>query len=308
MTACAGTRFGNHTLLIFYVCVCGTNLVVAEAFVDAEAGLVYNDNWSRAERSRDIEDDVAAEANVSLGYFYQPGSNAGYTVASSLSAALFERNDDLNNTRFNFSGRWSQKLGLGRDAARVGAGMQAGYQAFQNDVRDAWLYSIDGRFVQPINEQVQLTLLLAYELTDGDTDTTASNAGPGPGPGGGGTADGDSFDTESWQTTVMLSYDLTEQWALSASYRFRTGEITSTATPSDDIVAAATAITRDNSFGSGRSAYRLDADSHAINVGGSYALDDSTSLTMSYEHQATDGDEGIDYSNNILRMGVLAAF
>jgi len=87
--------------------------VHADWFYDVEGGLVYNDNWSRAELSRDIESDTALEVSGSVGRFNELEDGKSFTWSARLAGQAFDTFDDLNNVRLGLNASLRKKFGLG---------------------------------------------------------------------------------------------------------------------------------------------------------------------------------------------------
>jgi hypothetical protein len=121
-------------------------------------------------------------------------------------------------------------------------------------------------------------------------------------------APGDSFSTDSAQLFAFVDVDLTASSWLSLGYQYADGEVTSTATPTEYIVAASTAITNDRVFGSGMFAYRLDAKTHRYNLDWNFAVRETGTFLIGVERQNIEAVGNIDYDVTLFRAGLLFSF
>ena len=67
-------------------------------------------------------------------------------------------------------------------------------------------------------------------------------------------------------------------------------------------------MTPDPTFGPDALAYKIDATTHLLSVGLSFALGEQASFNLGYERQIGLGDGGIDYSNNVFRASFLYSY
>jgi hypothetical protein len=285
-------------------------------FYDVEGGFVYNDNWSRAEHSNDIEGDTALEVSGSAGRFYELEDGKSFTITGQLSGQAFADYDGLNNVRLGLNASLRKKFGLGAYTpwASIGAGVARG--EFNNDIRDSWFYSVTLSAGKRLSDRWDVGGNLMYEWRDGDEHGPQKAMGPGnpiyddliSGMGLNATSDADVYDQQAWSISLFADYSFTDKTLVSFGYSYRDGDITSTGTPSAKIITAADAIQLDKTFDNGKYAYRLDAITHSFRILVSHAVTDNASLNLGYEYQATYGDNNNDYDNNIFRANVLVSY
>ena len=119
---------------------------------------------------------------------------------------------------------------------------------------------------------------------------------------------GDVFDLTSHTGVIRSNFALTDTITLGAGYSLRGGDVVSTTRRNLSIFQASKAVARDPAFGSDFFAYKIDALVHTLGAGVSYAVTRSASLNLSYEYQIGIAHDGIDYHNNVVRLGILYSY
>jgi hypothetical protein len=118
----------------------------------------------------------------------------------------------------------------------------------------------------------------------------------------------DVFDQQAHTVSVRADFQPTAALVLWGGYALRLGDVASTTLRNSEIFAASSAVVADPAFGSNTFAYKIDATTHAVGAGLSFALGARWSVNLSYEHQIGLGDGGIDYHNNVVRGTVLYSY
>ena len=291
----------------------------ADFFYELNGEVLNNDNVGRAKHEVDIREDISLSFNAGAGYFYQPGAYTSFTLLGSLGAEKYDRYDGMDNINLGFQGTIGHKFGIGDDVPSLDVSLGIDRNTFDDGVRDAWLYSASATLTRRLGGRLFGGIGLSYETRDGDHDRVAKKAGPDPGPGHGpspgpgpgpghGAKPGDAFSTDSVGLFAFADLDLTELTWLSAGYQFADGEVTSTSTPTDSIVAAASAITNDRVFSPGQFAYRLDARTHRYSLDWNRAIMETGTLLIGVEYQDIQADSGVDYSVTLFRAGLMFSF
>lgn len=287
----------------------------ADVFYDLGTELLSNDNVSRAQHQFDIRDDISLSFSAAGGYFYQPGDHTSFTLLGNLQAVKYDTYGGLDSITLGIGGTIGHKFGIGDDVPSLDLAFNVHRDNYDDDVRDAWIYSASVTLSRRLGDRLFGGIGVSYESRDGDHGRTAMHGSPGPGPypgPGPGSTDqpkpGDAFSTDSAALFAFADLDLTDLTWLSAGYQFADGEVASTSTPTERILAAASAITNDRVFSPGMFAYRLDARTYRYTLDWNRAIMETGTFLIGVENQGMHADNGIDYSVTLLRVGLLLTF
>jgi hypothetical protein len=83
----------------------------------------------------------------------------------------------------------------------------------------------------------------------------------------------------------------------------RDGEVVSTTRRNAAIFAGSKALAADPPFGRDFFAYKIDATVHLLSAGLSVALGPHASVSVGHEHWIGQAHGGLDYKNDIVRLG-----
>src|SRR5215471_2316908 len=107
----------------------------AELLVDADAGVFYDDNLSRAQNSADVRADGAGTALVAARSLFALTGFDTITLGADLRGEAFNRYHGLDNGALGASAVYRHKFGLGYEAPWVMATATAAYYDYQNSLR-----------------------------------------------------------------------------------------------------------------------------------------------------------------------------
>ncbi len=91
---------------------------------------------------------------------------------------------------------------------------------------------------------------------------------------------------------------MTGNLLLSARLAVRRGDVVSTSSETEEIIRAATAIAEDPTFGDELYDYRLRGTTRTTVVTISWALNERSSLNLTYAGESTNATAGFDYRSN----------
>lgn len=276
----------------------------AEPFREISGGVAWDDNVGRNARGADAQADLISGIDARLGTRHVTAAQDRLSLAASFRAEQFQRRDDLSELGIGASLGWRRKLGLGHTAPWVGASLDGERITSGSPIRDGWRYGAALRAGKRIDDYWNLQASLALDRRDGDEDDQELPPNRPVFPGVTPSKRGDVFDLEGLSVGLGVEYTVSDRWLALVDYSFRTGDVVSSSRPNARVVAAADAITRDRALGTGRSAYRLDADTQTLRLGLSYALGETSSLELGWERQRSDAEGGLRYDKSILRVGV----
>ena len=275
--------------------------MAASTFVDGAAEIGYSTNQNNAENAVDREDGFIASVSGSVRHRILLGDGFGLQIGGRLEADGNERFGDLSRLGGGVNARLSWKPIVGFTAPWFALDTSVMLSEFNDsDIRDGF------------NGRIGLTA--GKRITDRLSGRIGYNFDWREAFGG------RAFDTRGHSLFASMSYRPHRQWVLYARYDGRSGDVVSTALPSNKIIAAAEVIEQDDAFGIGsvnrglligpgpgpgpigpgfnnnqRFAYRIDAISHQGRFGANYALARNMSLDLSARFRATMGDGDNDY-------------
>jgi hypothetical protein len=284
--------------LLVPVCLLGHFHPADAAWVaDVEASLVYEDNVNLAEMKRDVRSDTALGTSVSAGALAHLTDNSVVSLTGDVIGNGYTRFSGLSNLYLGVTAAFRSKFGLGAAAPWVRASGSAARLDYRDDVRDGWRYRLAAGVGKRFGERWDLRVEYAYERRTADHETAVTPRLPG-----------DVFDQTSHTLSVRADYLHSEAVVVFAGYALRQGDVASTTLRNPDIFAASSAVTADGAFGPDALAYKIDATTHLLGFGLSFALGERSSFNLGYEHQIGLGNGGVDYSNNVFRASFLYSY
>jgi hypothetical protein len=289
-----------RALAVFLVPVCLLgHLDHADAawIADVEAGLVHEDNVNLAEMERDTRSDTALGTSVSAGALGHVGNYGAVSLTGDALGAGYTRFSGLSNLQLGATAAFRAKFGLGAAAPWVRVSGSAARLEYRDDVRDGWRYRLATGAGKRLGERWSVRVEYAYERRTADHEIAVTPRLPG-----------DVFDQTSHTLSVRADYLHSEAIAVFAGYALRLGDVASTTPRNAAIFAASSAVTADPTFGPDALAYRIDATTHLLGAGLSFALGDRSSFNLGYERQIGLGNGGVDYSNNVFRASFLYSY
>ena len=279
-------------------CLLGQSRAASATWLlDTEATVIYDDNVGLAQRARDVKSDTALSALASVGWGVQLDDRSLVSLTLDAGGKLYERFTGLDHVVLGLTPAFKHKLGLGPEAPSVRLWGSVARQEYEEDIRDSWVYRLGAGIGKRFGARWELRADYTFERRLGDDDTAVSTTLPG-----------DVFDLTSHTFAFRSDFLYSQALSLFAGYALRTGDVVSTTTRNPQIFGASTALTRDRAFGRNFVAYKIDATAHVLGVGGSLALGQRASFNVGYEHVIGEARRGIEYRNNIVRMGLLYSF
>lgn len=303
---------------MFRQCICclavvlplavGPSVCSASVFADLEVQANRDDNVGRAGKSRDVRNDSSVQVAGRVGRAVEVATGTSLAVAVLARAVEFQRFADLSETAAGLSASLRHKFGLGPEAPWMGLMIDGERIDSDSYIRDGARYGVTLRAGKRIGERWSVSAALRQDLREGDEDDQHLPPDRPRFPGVVASPRGDVFDFSGTEFELAADYLLDNGVLILGSYRLRDGDVVSSGRPNADIVGAAKAITSDAAFGPGRSAYRLDALTHAAILGLNYPLGETTALELDWEYQQSDADGGIRYDKSLLRLRLLWSY
>jgi len=281
------------TLLAATVLSCAASVVPlpAASFVGAEVGVDYEDNATRAIFDSDRENEWYSFLLVDGGWRFETSTHGNLTLALSVDAHWAAEASNLSHSNPGVDLTWRRKLRMGRSPA-FRLALSGRWLGYRSAIRRGWQWAGRADYTHPFGDRWKLRVETRYTHRD---------------------AESEAFDQQAWVAQLGLETLLHPSWRLYGNYRYRDGDVTSTATPAAidprilPVLEHSTARAPDDAF-PGKIAYRLDGRTHALRIGVNHALGRHGALDLRYEHRLTETFDDFDYRNDLVRMSYLHAF
>ncbi|MBI4695849.1 MAG: hypothetical protein HY749_17725 [Gammaproteobacteria bacterium] len=275
---------------------------VADPIATAALALDYDDNIANAAGGRDLVDDVSFGARAAAGWRWMLGDRSDLSAVAQLDGARQARYTGLDRLETGGTITLHTKLGLGGDAPWLKISGGGGWCDVAFAPRDVWYWRAGAALGTRFGERLDVALAFDYEGRaaghDVDVPFLVRRFG----------LRGDAYDTQAKSLGLSAVYALTERLSLVAGYTRRAGDVVSTVHIDREVFEASSAITPDPTFGPGRFAYRLGADSNVYDLTFSLALGAHLALDLGYRHQDSEAYEELAYHNEMLRLALVYAY
>jgi len=264
---------------------------------DVETGVVYEDNLSFASKDRDIKGAAAFATTAAGGFAAYLTDRHVVSLTGDLVGDLYERYSGLDHVALGVTAAFRSKLGLGAEAPWVRVAASGGRLQYREDVRDGWYYRVTAGVGKRFGARWALRADYAFDGRTADHERAVTARLPA-----------DVFDQQAHTVSVRADFQATAILAVFAGYAARFGDVASSTRRNPEIFAASDAVVADPAFGSDVFAYRLEATTHILAAGLSFALGARWSLNVGYEHQIGLAEGGLDYHNNVARGTLLFSY
>lgn len=265
-------------------------------YVDADIGLRYESNLSRANEGKDIEEDMVTALSAGAGYLKILDDSSQLLISAYLAHERFAEFKDLNNVAINtamvytiqphraYTDPWYK---FSADVSRR--------QFTESNIRDSYIVSAVAGAGKRVTDRIIAEIGYRFEHRMSDAEV---------------------FDTDNHELEALLVYSYSSGVSLFGNYTLQIGEAVSTATPNPTILAASESVAPDDEFAPGlgpgcvnrRCAYRLDAIGHYLEAGVEVSLNQKLTLDLSGRYFIVDGDGLGAYKGWIYRAGLYIQF
>jgi hypothetical protein len=240
---------------------------------EIETGVLHDTNLSRS--TEDQAEDGVLWLTVGVGQMTPIGRDGTFTWKATALADLPADVTALRRFAPGLSLSYRHRLRLGQDAPYVGAGLLARYDDYESALRDGWI----------AGATLRAGRRWPAVLLEGEAGWERR------------AAEADPFDQGAWTWAVRADW-LLPWFALHGAYEGRWGDVTSTAFPNPEILAASTARVVDPAFGAGRVSYRLDATAHAAEAGLRRDLPRGMAIDLTYRFERTLAEADLTYDDH----------
>jgi hypothetical protein len=263
----------------------------AEWLFDADAGAFYDNNLGRASSPADFRAGSAATLAIAASWFAAPTESDVLSVGAAVGGEAHDRYHGLNNGWAVGTALYRHKFGVGLSAPWVLGEIAGGYYEYDFNVRTGARFALRAEMGKRLSETFDIEIGAFYDRRYGPFGVPDI---PG--------ISGKAFDLRGEGVYFRAGYAVTENLLLSARLAVRRGDVVSTATETDQIISAATAIAEDPTFGDELYDYRLRGTTRTAVVTLSWALNARSSLNLSYTGEATSVMAGLDYRSSMAAL------
>jgi hypothetical protein len=275
--------------------LCAAGPARAEWFYDVQAGGMYDDNLTRAQKAADVRGDGAATLAAAAGWFVAPTGADGITLSVEANSEVYGRFHGLDLVSIGAGAGYRHKFGLGSAAPWVSVTVNAAHDDYRGDIRDSDRFQAGVEVGGRLSTDFDASLGVATERRRARNDSPVV---PG--------ISGKVFDLRGQSAFARAAYDVTERLQVGGRVSVRRGDIESTTRPNLDIFLASAAIAADPTFGSDFFAYRMRGTTRTASLNASWALSDRSSLNFGYVVASTAAYDDLNY---LSRVGtILLAF
>jgi hypothetical protein len=270
---------------------------VANAIVEAEIGMVHESNVGLAQLGRDKRSDEALQTAVSAGFALPVGDRHLWSATADLKGVAWEHLTGLSHVAAGAGTSFRTRLGLGIDAPWIRLAGAFAREEYDFDLRDGFRYRIGPSIGKRFWDRLDARLEYTFEEFIADHGKQILARLPG-----------DVFDLQSHTFAVRTDFFVTKSIALFASYAWRDGDVVSTSPRNTTVFNASSAVTDDPVFGSRAFAYKVAATVQMMGAGISVGLGDHVAVHGAYEYQTAQAWRGLDYTNHVVRGGLLYSY
>jgi hypothetical protein len=265
-----------------------------------ETTVLYDDNISRAQHSPDIESDYVFSASADASYTWGFSELMALTAQGALQDEEYFDFEKLSNTRFGLTGDFRFQTRIGFTAPSYSVFLRVTEADFETDIRDATTTELGFRVTRRLTD-----------IITGTAGFTWSDS----------SAEGRVFDLERIRYFGNIDYRITNRWSAYATLNYIDGDVFSTATGDDlEILNIVTNNARniltppaepDNAFGgaaNNKIAYRLDAKTTILRLGGNYGIDAKNAIDFSIDILESEAQGSVEYDRLSTAVSFLHRF
>jgi len=282
-----GKKIGESAVLLLGVAALMVSVSArAQWSSQLEAGYLYDDNFSRAQRSEDKIRESALFGRGLLTRDFALGADTDAHVGLEGRLTRYSPSTGASFAGIGLLAGARRKLGLGATAPWVALDASGGYENAREDVRDAYRYSLSATVGKRFTPALEASVGFAYDRRVQRDAAEEQVPGYGTKP----------FSVQGRSWFARASYALGERAALIGAAALRRGDVVSSTRRNFGIYTASNAIADDPALGPDFYAYRLSGARTASLTGGiSWALDARSALEGTVTKDDTTVGGGLDY-------------
>lgn len=258
--------------------------------ITGDASVRYDDNLTNAQAKGDQAGSASWLATAHVNYKRRLNRNTMLQLRGTAAGQDVREFDGLSNVSGTAQARISYRPGRGIYDPTAAATLSTTVQEFDSDIRDNTTTRLMVMASQRISTRLAGRVLALTEFRESDSRV---------------------FDTRSQSVGFDIDFGFRRRLAFYGGYRFRFGDIVSTAQPTLGIVRWAEAIEPDEVFGgadNNRFAYRLETTGHIATLGLNRSLTRRLALDIQTRYARVDGQGSNEYRRWTTTAGLLVRF
>ena len=258
--------------------------------INGEVSLRYDDNLTNAQAEGDQAGSHSLLATGHLNYKHRLNRSTVLQLRGTVAGQDVHEFDGLSHVAGTAQARLSYRPGRGLYDPTAAVTLSTTVQEFDSDIRDNTTTRLMVMASQRLSTRIAGRVLALTEFQEADSEV---------------------FDTRSQSVGFDVDFGFRRTLAFYGGYRFRFGDIVSTAQPTLGIVRWAQAIEPDEVFGgaaNNRFAYRLESTGHIVTLGLNRSLTRRIALDLQTRYARIDGQGSNEYRRWTTTAGLLVRF
>lgn len=258
--------------------------------ITGELSVSYDDNLSNAQVESDQAGSALGVLALNANYRKRLTPNAVLLVRGTAAAEEVDEFEGLSNVAGTLLGRLLYRPGRGLYDPTVAVSLSGTVREFDSDIRDSTSYRLMFMASNRISTRIGGRVLLVSDYRDSESEV---------------------FDTRSQTVGFDIDFRYSRKLTLYSGYRFRVGDIVSSAQPTLRITQWAEVIEADEVYGgaaNNRFAYRLESVGNIISAGGNVSLTRSLALDINTRYATVNGAGTNEYQRWTTTAGLLLRF
>lgn len=251
--------------------------------------------------------DTIFSASLAGGYYDQIATYTGLAVLAELESENYREYDGLTALSAGLSLNLNHKLGVGLRAPRLTGAVSYRLKDFKDNHRDVTIFLAGLTGSSWLTERLKVAAGYQYD------NSVPVQSGAGHCKFSGYSAYlcdlgkyQNPYGVTGHSLSLQLAFLLTQDDMLTAGYRYRRGDLAVSSAPDAGLLTQSSALWPDWVFHD-FTAYRIDAETHSVNVGISRALARQVSLNLDFiRHAIAAGNTS--YGKNVFRIGIAYSF
>src|SRR2546430_3565944 len=248
----------------------------AEWLLDADAGVLYDSNLTRAYESADIRADGAITLSAAGGSYFALSGADGLTLTADARSEIYQRFHGLNVLGLGGTALYRHKFGLGCAAPWILLAASAAHDNYRGDIRDSDRVELRAELGKRFTETFDAAFGGRLERRYAKNDAPVA---PG--------ISGKVFDLRGRSAYARAGYAVSDQLLLGVELAVRRGDVVATTRRDFEIFVVSVAVAADPTFGSDFFAYPLRGTTDTSKLTASCALADRSSLNLAYTAERT---------------------
>lgn len=230
--------------------------------IRADAGIMFDDNVTRAKDSTDKLSDHSFSINLSKPIIYPLSEHTRARLTGIVGAERFINYTGLSRAYAGATGEYQYRSSAEFATPTFALFARIFGEQYESRLRDGWHYSAGVSMLQPVTDRIQLFGALAHNERKGDSAV---------------------FDNKDNSIRLNLDYTATRSGTLYLTGEYRRGDIVSTGHPSLEFISIADVFVQDDAYPGGQLfSYRFDGSTLIATLGYNIGFSSRHSLDLSW--------------------------